>query len=314
MTQFIGNSRIYSYLDKVWRKGTWAHAYLLHGPEHVGKKTLALAFARTLLCPASDKTLGGCGACTACREDLRVSYRFKEVLKPPPEEKRASLEIGIGAVRELRQWLSFASGKTRVVLIDETETMSGDAANALLKILEEPQGDTVFLLISSAPEYILPTIRSRAVPLRFGLVSESGLQKMRGATEELVRLAQGRPGVLFTALNDKSFLKKRKELILEAKRVYLGSLADALSVSRELADAPEHREPMVEYLMKFLEKDLAVLNRRALPQALIRAKRSLRALKILETTNVNPRLATDITLLALQRPKDVILHTMKSSV
>ncbi len=166
------------------RAGRLPHALLIHGAQGVGKLALAEKIVQLLLCEARDAARKPCGACEGCRwyaggnhPDFR---RLEpEALAPQPdaaeeEEGEAparrgkpSLEIKIDQVRELADFLNIGShrGGLRIALVHPAEEMNVNAANALLKALEEPPAGAVFLLVSHRPARLLPTIRSRCVAL-----------------------------------------------------------------------------------------------------------------------------------------------------
>jgi DNA polymerase-3 subunit delta' len=165
------------------------HALLVHGVPGVGKLALAERMAQLLLCEHADAARRPCGECDACRwfaignhPDLR---RIEpEVLARQPVEseegeeggaeasparrtKQPSLVIKIEQVRALADFLNLRShrGRLRVALVHPAEDMNENAANALLKGLEEPPAGAVFVLVSHRPARLLPTIRSRCVSI-----------------------------------------------------------------------------------------------------------------------------------------------------
>lgn len=166
------------------RLGRLPHALLVHGPRGVGKLALAERVAQLLLCEHAEPRKRPCGACGACRwyeagnhpdfRRLEPEALMKEpVLAESDEEAPAarkgkpSLVIKIEQVRELADFLYVGShrGKLRVALVHPAEDMNENAANALLKGLEEPPAGAVFLLVSHRPARLLPTIRSRCIAL-----------------------------------------------------------------------------------------------------------------------------------------------------
>jgi len=179
-----------------WQKCTWTQllelraklpqALLIHGPVGIGKQALAEVFAQILLCEASGQLPAPCGQCEGCRWFLagshpdfrrlepeilarqRVSVEVEDEPAPTAAKpQKASSEIKVDQVRELDGFLNLHAhrGGRRVVLVHPAEAMNANAANALLKGLEEPQPDAHFILVSHRPARLLPTIRSRCVAL-----------------------------------------------------------------------------------------------------------------------------------------------------
>lgn len=162
------------------------HALLVHGPRGVGKLGLAERLAQALLCEHADLPARPCGRCDACRWYLggnHPDFRRVEpeaIAKQPPatdeegEEgseaparrtKQPSIVIGVDQIRDLADFLNLRShrGALRIALVHPAEDMNANAANALLKGLEEPPPGAMFILISHRPARLLPTIRSRCV-------------------------------------------------------------------------------------------------------------------------------------------------------
>ena len=146
-----------------WHQGHWqalvgqqhfAHAYLFTGPSGAGKRAFASAFAAWLMC---EQPTGG-QACQQCRSCLlRQAGSHPDLLSIAPEEQGKAIRVDA-----IRQLVDFAQqGGRKVVLLQPAEAMNQNAANALLKSLEEPTADTYLLLISDQPSRLLPTIRSR---------------------------------------------------------------------------------------------------------------------------------------------------------
>ncbi|MDI6906983.1 MAG: DNA polymerase III subunit delta' [Thermoanaerobacterales bacterium] len=159
-SEVIGQQIVRRALQAALRNGRVAQAYLFYGPPGVGKRMLARAFARTLLCAAPAGGDEACGGCRDCRLALAGTH---------PDWHRVSAEtksIGIGAVRELQHAMRYRPyGKRHVVTLEGAERLTAEAANALLKTLEEPSGPAVFLLVTDQPDSLLPTVRSRCLGL-----------------------------------------------------------------------------------------------------------------------------------------------------
>lgn len=196
-------AEVYPWQVTLWQqlagRRQHAHAYLLHGPVGIGKRALAERFMASLLC-LKPNGLDACGACKACHLLAAGTHPDNFVLEPEEPDK----PIKIDQVRELVNFVVQTAqlGGRKVVLVEPTEAMNINAANALLKSLEEPAGDTVLLLISHQSSRLLPTVRSRCVQQACPLPSaEQSLawlaqalpESSEPARAELLRLAAGSP-------------------------------------------------------------------------------------------------------------------------
>ncbi len=210
-----------------------AHAWLFQGPEGVGKELAAVGFAQALTCP--EKPMVGCGACSSC---LRIEKRnHPDVTWLMPEDEQVSRglagrsdfdhtpsrDIRIEQVRKLQERLAFRAleAKHKVALIITAHAMNANAQNALLKTLEEPPRDTILVLVSSAPDKLLPTIRSRCAKAQFGPLAGEliatkvmALKKKKFDPALAAQVAAMSGGSLSRALAlDTDALEARKEII-----------------------------------------------------------------------------------------------------
>ena len=176
-SRIIGHDRQKSILQRALSGGRLAHAYLFAGPEGVGKRLMALAVARALFC----MTGNGCGECAACRKLEHSNHPDLHVLEPD------GASIKIEQVRAIQRDLSLrpGEGSRKICLIEAAETTTTGAANALLKTLEEPRGDTLLILLTSQPQRLLETIRSRCQPLHFARQS-LGLIQSEGPEQRII--------------------------------------------------------------------------------------------------------------------------------
>ncbi len=173
--KIVGHKEQIELLSMLRQSGRWPHALLFSGPSGIGKRKIALAFAQMLICPEQP---GACGICGAC---LRVEKEQSEsliLLSPDPELSKKVIKVD--AVRELLDSLSLVGiGRARVVIIDQADTMNSQAANALLKTLEEPFENVFFVLIGREVQSFLPTIRSRSQVMRFAPLSYDDLRAIK---------------------------------------------------------------------------------------------------------------------------------------
>ena len=164
----------YPWQDSLWQqlagRAQHAHAYLLHGPAGIGKRALAERLMAHLLCQRPTAQ-DACGECKSCLLLKAGSHPDNYILEPEEADKA----IKVDQVRDLVSFVvqTAQMGGRKVVLIEPVESMNINAANALLKSLEEPSGDTVLLLVSHQTSRLLPTIKSRCVQQACPLPSEA---------------------------------------------------------------------------------------------------------------------------------------------
>ncbi len=165
-----GHDRTGSMILRIVREGLTSGALLLWGPEGVGKRTAGLAISRALLCsgPPEDAP---CGDCPSCRTSLERHPDFRFL------DRGEAASIGIEPVRELLRGTLEAPllSPLRAVVIDDAHLLTTEGANSLLKTLEEPAPGLLFFLVTSAPDRLLPTLRSRLLSVRFRPLPESDL-------------------------------------------------------------------------------------------------------------------------------------------
>jgi len=212
MWQVVGQDRAISLLQRSLEKEALAHAYFLVGPPHVGKMTLALDLAKAINCDAAEPP---CGECTACRRIASGKHADVQIIGLTGDgdsaEARSQTEISIDQIRQMQHsaCLPPFEGRYKVFIIEGAELLSNEAANCLLKTLEEPEEKVVFLLLTAREELLPATIVSRCQrlelpPLAVGEV-EAALNS-RWAVEQ-----HGRLGWALLAAPDDSWLKERSE-------------------------------------------------------------------------------------------------------
>ncbi len=215
------------------RRAQLPHAILLSGPRGIGQYDLARAFAESLLCENPQSSGLACGTCAACswmREGNHPDFRLLQPEALMQEEagatesegrKKPSQQITIDQVRALEDFLHVGTHRqgVRVILINPAEAMNRSTANSLLKSLEEPAAGTIFILVSSAPARLLPTIRSRCQIMNIALPSTAladAWLKAQGLkqSKESLALAGGSPllAVELEERSEKDFLNVLERL------------------------------------------------------------------------------------------------------
>jgi len=212
----------------LWRqlagRAQHAHAYLLHGPAGIGKRLLAEQLMALLLCQRPVEARA-CGECKACQLLAAQTHPDHYVLEPEEVDKA----IRVDQVRDLVGFVTQTAqlGGRKVILLEPAEAMNLNAANALLKSLEEPSGDTVLLLISHQPSRLLPTIKSRCVQQACPLPGRQQSLDWLAARlpelgpelrEQLLTLAAGSP-LAALKLHEQKVLELRAQVVDGVKKL-----------------------------------------------------------------------------------------------
>lgn len=184
-------------LGAQWAAGRCPHALLLSGQPGLGKRRFAEAFSALLLCDQPRDGLA-CGECRGCQ--LRIAGSHPDFIRVVPEKEHGPLKVE--QIRQLGEFVSRTSGRegARVVWLSPAESMNVNAANALLKNLEEPSGSVVFVLVTDSPSGLLPTIRSRCQSIAFPIPPQQAALRWLGesgvegpAAHSALALAGGAP-------------------------------------------------------------------------------------------------------------------------
>ncbi len=223
--------------------GTLPHALLLTGPAGVGKNAFAQRLAEGLLCQQPHTDGQPCGQCKAC--GLVAAGSHPDYFRVAPEED--SKVIKIGQIRELITKLALTSqmGGHRVAILTPADAMNTEAANSLLKTLEEPGADTLLILVTTQPGLLPATVRSRCQRRSFGMPpmeqTVPWLEARVGGADPriLLALAGGAP-LRALALADSDGLARRKALIEDLVEVAAGKRDPVAMAQRwQKEDAPE---------------------------------------------------------------------------
>ncbi len=259
------------------------HGWLITGPRGVGKATLAWQIARFLLAtpPTQDDGLFGAPPAPttlAIAEDHSVARRMLAgsepglfVLRRPYDEKakRLKAQITVDEVRKLKGFfaLSAADGGRRVVIVDAADDMNVNAANALLKLLEEPPERTTLLLVSHQPSRLLPTIRSRCRELRLAPLSASDMERALAATDTDLT---GVDAAALAALSGGSIGEAVRLIQLDGLKLYadivkllstLPDLSRPHAIALAESAAGRGKEERLDLLLTLLDRALARLAR-----------------------------------------------------
>jgi DNA polymerase-3 subunit delta' len=199
--RLVGNRRNKEILQRLLKNGRINSTLIFAGPDSVGKRQFALAFAKAVNCqkaPAGAYAPDGCGDCSVCRRIDSDNYGDVTVIRPDGQF------IKIGQTRAMAEEVYFRprEGRQRFFIIDEADRLREEAANSLLKTLEEPPPTSTIILLTARPDALLLTVRSRAQRLNFVPLSVAEMEKYLAEnyprpaadTALLARVTEGRAG------------------------------------------------------------------------------------------------------------------------
>src|SRR5438132_8962847 len=207
---FVGNRKVIERLRKKLREDRFPHGLIFSGPDGVGKHTCATMIAKALNC-TNAKPGEFCGACTSCRKIESGTHPDVMTISVEDEATR----IKIAQVRQLLGTLDLhpLEGRNKVFIIDPADLLNEEAANALLKGLEEPPENSFFILITVNVQELLLTVRSRCQVYHFTPLTLDEIRQ-NGVTDELtVRWSQGSIGRARSL--DVARLKSEREVLLD---------------------------------------------------------------------------------------------------
>lgn len=272
MWPVFGHEHAIQLFQQGLEKGIIHHAYLIVGPNRIGKGTLARSFAQALNCSGDEKP---CGTCLSCKRIEQGNHPDVQVIGLPIDEKskeeRVKKEIGIDQIRGLQHDASLHpyQGRYRVFIIDGAEHFSTGASNCLLKILEEPPAQVTLILLAASAVLLPATVVSRCQKIELGPLPLAKVQEvlLRWGAEPsqaqlLAHLSSGRVGWALDALKNPSILKNRAEILDRLIDLRGGSLTQRFVFAGELANKfAKDRESVQEIIGLWLSlwRDLLLL-------------------------------------------------------
>ena len=275
--RLLGNEDTKARIGRAIESGTLPHAFLIGGPSGSGKTTLATEISAAINCEEKHNPTSPlpCGRCNNCRRIYEGNVPDIKTLS----KKKDKAPIGVEAVKDFREdmFLSSTEAESTIYIIDDAQTMTPEAQNALLKVLEEPPGSVIIFLLATECDRILTTIKSRAqyIPMaRFGeeelarlLLSESSEARLMNSTDSerfmgIIMSSDGRLGVAKSLLNRRSAeenQEEREEIISILSVIcQRSSYAEIHSVISKLPNKRQELSAMIERLMRAL-RDAIIL-------------------------------------------------------
>jgi DNA polymerase-3 subunit delta' len=322
---FIGNRKVIDRLQRKLRENRFPHALIFSGPDGVGKHTCALMVAKALNC--RDAAPGEfCDACSACRKI--DSGTHPDVMSISIEED--ATQIKIAQVRRLLSMLEFQplEGRNKVFIIDPADALNAEAANALLKGLEEPPENSFFILITVNVHELLLTVRSRTQVYHFTPLTLDEIRQHGILDELLVRWSQGSIGRARSL--DVERLKSERDLMMDFLETALSAsqehFQELLGVSAELGRAKQDfddrigilavlsadllyiKEGIPEKIVNIdIHERLQKLATRSSSERLVRMSEFLRFIESSVKNNVNKQMLTDMLVLVANESASALL-------
>ncbi|MDD5285559.1 MAG: DNA polymerase III subunit delta' [Desulfuromonadaceae bacterium] len=309
----LGHERIIDVLRRSLRSGKTSHSYIFEGISGCGRKKTALAFIQAQFCRVLPDD--ACGGCPSCRKVAGGNHADIHFIEPLPDKR----DISIDQLRAMQRELSLRpyEAPRKCCIIEPAERMSVNAANSLLKTLEEPPGNALIILLTENAGMLLPTIRSRCQLIRFSNLPPEDLQTLLERTgitaETATLLAPMSGGSMQQALEqDNESLAARREVVLTLlEKLDINSIGTVFDSSEELSGNRDETVETLDMMISFFRDAVHIsagnsniINRNVRPAiesiSMRRSfPRNLELLnKIYETRravqrNANPKLALD---------------------
>ncbi|MFC1923785.1 ATP-binding protein [Chloroflexota bacterium] len=253
MWQVVGQTRAVTLLERSIKIGQLSHVHLFIGPTHIGKLTLAVNLAQAVNCEAENAP---CSECNSCHRIASGKHADVQVIGLASADKR---ELSIDQMREMQTsaCLPPYEGKHKVFIIENADLLSNEAANCLLKVLEEPSPQVNFILLTARERLLLPTVISRChrvelhrIPsniMEDVLCNQYGLSKQKA--DLLARLSGGCFGWAMLAMQDERILEERTRRLDFLADLNQASHKQRLSYAAELATQFNRAKEEVEEVL-----------------------------------------------------------------
>ena len=247
MWRTVGHEKAVRHLSRSLEQGRLSHAYLFTGPAQVGKMSLAMDLARAVNCLGEDRPCDDCAQCDRIARGLHADVRVVEVESGPNRTGGSRTAIGIDQVRDVQREASLKpyEGRYRVFVFDGAEHVTAEAANSLLKTLEEPPEQVVIVLLAPDAEALPPTVVSRCRRLEIRRVAPALIARELSArfpvdddrADEIAGLSEGRPGWAFLVAGGRESIEEVMEELDAIQSVLDSGLEERFAYAQKTAAA-----------------------------------------------------------------------------
>jgi len=317
-SHILGQDPAVQTLTRALDSGHVHHAYRFEGPAGVGKELAAFALAQALVCEAPGPR--ACEKCSACLRALRISEEEPHVPAHPDVivlqrglyrgriSANEATGISIEQVRRMvleRVGYGPHEGHARVFIVRDADELTVSAANALLKTLEEPGQGTHFVLLTSRPNRLLDTIRSRTLPVRFSPLPDAVVAQIlqaKGLDPKVAAVAQGSVALALDLASEEA-IQERNEFVAAA---HAALTARDMAPAIKFAEARRERDSL-RSLLAYFAQSLAFAGREQVDTQIERAERAAEQHRVVLSAmhdvdrNVSPALALEAMIYRLRQ-------------
>ena len=243
MWRIITHNQTMKLLENSFSNDLFSHAYILSGNRHVGKMTLALDIAASLNCISN---MQACGSCIQCSRIFNHNHSDIRIIGDDDKDGLNDTVISIESIREIQSESNLKpfEGKYRVYIINGAEKLSIEASNALLKLLEEPPQQVVFILLTIDNNLILPTVLSRCKhielrPVQHSVIEEYLVNNYDISTENasnISRVSKGLLGWAIRAYNDPNVIIEREYRLDLIEKLFFADDIYRFEYAKELSE------------------------------------------------------------------------------
>jgi DNA polymerase III subunit delta' len=262
----IGNEKTIDRLKRSVKSGELSHSYIFEGPDGIGKKTLAMEFARIILCNSEERP---CGSCSSCRKIESGNHPDLFVQKPEKKKNSVKAAYSVSDIERIQIEMRRKPNESekKVFIITEGEKLSLDSQNKFLKTIEEPSENVVTLILVNNANTLLKTTVSRCQLIKLERVSPEALEKYLESRygqvdriDTVIAFADGNIGRAIELLKDEEFQSRRDRTIDMTIDIMEKDVTKVFSGLKFFEDEKEHTAEMLDIMMSWF-RDLLVVQK-----------------------------------------------------